>query len=683
MKLVIAEKPSVSASLAAVLGADERKDGYFIGNGYTVTWCLGHIADYVYPEDYDEKYKKWSFPDLPIIPEPWRMAVPKEKKSQYKVLKNLLNDSSYEAVINACDAGREGELIFRRVYELSGSRIPIRRLWINSMEDNAIKKGFECLRDGADYDLLAKSAAARAKADWLIGINATRAYTTKLNKKYTIGRVQTPTVMLLVERDEKIKNFVKEPFYKVVIGCPKIKAASENIKEKSEADKLAAHCNGKTAEVISVKKKEKKTKTPRLYDLTSLQRDANRLYGYSASDTLSVLQDLYEKKLVTYPRTDSQYITEDMVESVMNLIERIKEKYDFLSGYKQEDIKKLADNSKVSDHTALLPTEGSLSGEVDLSVKGKNIYNLIVRRLMAAAATNYLYSETEVLIRCEGKDFKAKGKTVIDPGFKEVEEAFDKYMNIRQKKDDDSPVIEVAEGETLKEISSKSEEHFTTPPKPYTEDTLLAAMESAGNKECEEDVERKGLGTPATRASIIEKIIETGYVERKGKTLVPTEDGYKLISILPDYIKSVSLTAEWENKLLDMEKGKYSEDIFFGEIKDMVQNIVTGCADIAPVKSEREVLGKCPICGADIVEYPKSYSCSEKDCKFVIWKDNRFLNSMKKKMDKKIAMDLIKSGRSRINNLVSSKGNKFTADLVININEGKVSYKLEFPEKKK
>lgn len=681
MRLVIAEKPSVSASIAKVLGADERKEGYFEGNGYIVTWCLGHIADYAYPEEYDEKYKKWDFSDLPIIPDSWQMSVSKDKRSQYKILKALLNDNSINDVVNACDAGREGELIFRRVYEMTKSKLPIKRLWINSMEDSAISEGFDNLKDGHEFDMLAVAAAARAKADWLVGINATRAYTTKLNRKYTIGRVQTPTVMLLVERDDKINHFIKEPFYKVIIEKDGMKAVSENIKEKQKAAEVAEICDGKTAEVISVKNIEKRTKTPRLYDLTSLQREANRFFGYSASDTLYILQGLYEKKLVTYPRTDSQYITEDMISTVSELIIRIKDKYDFLREYKPGGIDKLADNSKVSDHTALLPTEGSLSGEESLSEKEKNIYNLIVRRLMSAASSDYIFSETEVIIRCEDNDFKCKGRTVVDMGFKSVENSFDRYMRIKQKKDEKEQIITVNEGDTFSVIA-KAEEHFSTPPKPYTEDTLLAAMESAGSKEFENEVERKGLGTPATRASIIEKIIQTGYVERKGKQLNPTQEAYNLINILPDYIKSASLTAEWENKLLDMEKGKVSEDSFYNEINNMVQNIILGCEDLSPIKTEKQVLGKCPICGADVVEYSKSYSCSDKECKFVIWKENKFLASMKKKMDKRIATDLINKGKSRVNNLVSSKGNKFNADLVIKAEDGKVSYSLEFPEKK-
>ena len=564
MFLVIAEKPSVSQSLARILSAEKREDGYLAGKGCLVSWCFGHLAEYASPESYDERYAKWDFTDLPIIPEEWKLAVAKDKKAQLAVLKKLLNRKDIDYVVNACDAGREGELIFKRVYDLSGSKIPVRRLWISSMEDSAIQEGFANLKDGEEYKNLCEASVCRAKADWLVGMNATRAFTTKYYKRLTVGRVQTPTLAMLVERQDAIDGFVKEAYYKVAVEGDGIHAVSEVIKDEAEGIALAEKCNGKSAVISKAEKIQKKNQPPKLYDLTTLQREANRFFGYTAQETLRELQELYEAKLVTYPRTDSQYITADMEQTALELLELLPELLPFLQGESiGENIGRIINNDKVSDHHALLPTKEALGQDFEeLSERQRNIFRLIGQRLAQAVSEECIYEETTVTALCEGHEFSAKGKATVQPGFKGIEEAF---RNAVQKgkpadkgKTDDTFSIPggLREGMEIAEVRAEKSRHFTSAPKPYSEDTLLLAMERAGNQDFDEDTEKKGLGTPATRASILEKLVSSGYAKRNGKQILPTADGKELIAVLPDYLKSASMTAEWENKLLLMEKGQ-------------------------------------------------------------------------------------------------------------------------------
>lgn len=478
MYLVLGEKPSVAQALAKVLGARKRKNGYLEGNGWIVSWCLGHLAEYVPPEAYDEKYEKWEFSDLPILPDQWQLSVAKGKRDQFNVLKMLLNRSDVEYIVNGCDAGREGELIFKRVYDLSGSKLPVKRLWISSMEDSAIQEGFEHLEDGRAYENLCKAAVCRAKADWLIGMNATRAFTTKYYKRLVVGRVQTPTLAMLVERQKKIDEFIKETFYKVTLEGNGLLVVSGSIASEAEADALAEKCQGKTAIVTKVEKKRKKASPPKLYDLTTLQREANRFFGYTAQETLNELQELYEDKLVTYPRTDSQYITSDMEQTVWELLDELPEMLPFLNEDSiGRDVERIIDNDRVSDHHALLPTKEIIKqGFGNLSVKQQNIFRLIGQRLAQAVSPDCIYEETEVTVECEGQKFSAKGKVTIQHGFKKCASAFQKSIqkSAEPEKEENTEGIvipkELTEGMEITPVRAKKSRHFTSPPKPYSED---------------------------------------------------------------------------------------------------------------------------------------------------------------------------------------------------------------------
>lgn len=691
MFLVIAEKPSVSQALAKVLGAGKREDGYLSGADCIVSWCLGHLAEYVSPEVYDSRYQKWEFADLPIFPEEWQLAIAKDKKGQFQVLKKLLNKKELEYVVNACDAGREGELIFKRVYDLSGSTVPVKRLWISSMEDAAIREGFARLKDGREYANLCEASICRAKADWLIGMNATRAFTTKYYKRLVVGRVQTPTLSMLAERQEKIDGFTKEAYYKVALAGGGLSAVSDNIWEESESDALAAKCQGKTAVVSKVEKNQRKNAPPRLYDLTTLQREANRFFGYTAQQVLNELQELYEAKLVTYPRTDSQYITEDMEQTAVELLEILPGLLDFLPKDSiGKNVGRIINNEKVSDHHALLPTKEAMKQDLNsLSEKKRNIFRLICQRLAQAVSEDCIYEETEVAVQCEGNEFSVKGKAIVQAGFKEIEAAF--RMTVQKGKgaeteDDTAPAIPegLSEGMEIAAVRTEKSRHFTAPPKPYSEDTLLSAMETAGNKEFDADTEKKGLGTPATRASIIEKLVSSGYAARKGKQILPTADGMALIAVLPDYLKSAAMTAEWENKLLLMEKGQLTGESFLQEISDLITTMLEGCSAISGSEQQRfhpkVNLGNCPVCGNPVYEGKQNFYCSNRECSFALWKENRFLASMKKQIDKKMAEELLTKGRTHVKDLYSQKkGTTFAADLLLDTDNGRASFKLEFP----
>lgn len=691
--LVIAEKPSVAQSYAKNLSAYKKQDGYMEGENCLVSWCLGHLAEYARPEEYDERYAKWQFDDLPIIPEKWKLQVSADKKKQFSVLKDLMNREDIEYLVNGCDAGREGELIFQRVYDLSGCRKPVRRLWISSMEDEAIRNGFHEMKDAGFYSNLCMAAVCRAQADWLIGMNATRAYTTKYYKKLVVGRVQTPTLAMLTERQDRIEHFQKETFYRVELTDGKLVVVSENITNKADAELLAALCDGSEAIITELKREQKKISPPKLYDLTSLQREANRYFGFTAKKTLDLLQELYEEKLVTYPRTDSRFVTEDMIGTVEELAGKMPLMLPFVEyGQLGHNIKRVVNNAKVSDHHAILPTKEAVEkGSMDLPVDKKNLMILIGQQVLQAVGEDYLYEQTDVTVNCQKNEFTARGKTAVQMGFKDVEKAFRSHC-VKTEKEDSDRQLEIPygyqKGMRLFNVKAETSIHYTSPPKSFNEDTLLAAMETAGNKEFDEKTEKKGLGTPATRASTIEKLVASGYAQRKGKQIIPTAEGRELIRVMPENLKSAGLTAEWENRLLLMERGELNGEQFMDDIVAMLEEILNGCRKIPEEERNRfqtakELIGKCPVCGSDIFEGKRNFYCSNRQCDFALWKDNRFLEGMEKKLDKKMAKELLDKACTHVKGLYSKKKDaRFDADLLMTLENGKPKFHLEFPKRK-
>ena len=672
--LVIAEKPNVSRAIAKVIGAYRQEDGYLEGGDCVVSWCLGHLAEYAAPEHYDERYENWCFEDLPILPAEWKLLVHNTKKPQFNVLRKLLRSKKFEYVVNACDAGREGEAIFRRVYALAESKLPIKRLWISSMEDAAIQQGFENLKDGAEYDNLFAASECRAKADWLIGMNGTRAFTKKYGRKQTIGRVQTPTLAMLTERQTKIQNFVKEPYYKVELSGGGVVAVSEQMAQEQDADAMQAACDGQCAVVGSIERKRVEKKPPKLYDLTTLQREANRYYGLTASQTLQALQELYEEKLVTYPRTDSQFVTEDMRMTVESLVLA-------LDG-QTVDVSCVINNSKVTDHHAILPTmQGAKCNKAKLSETKQRILSLIIWKLVQAVQPPFIYEDVMVTVCCQGRNFTAKYKDVLQPGYT----AKPVPLVEPEKNKDASLPNDLEQGMVLPVVRAEKKQGFTSPPKVYTEDTLLSAMETAGNKEFEKDTEKKGLGTPATRAAILEKLVSSGYVQRKGKQMIPTEDGVAAIRNIPDYLKSASMTAEWENDLLRMERGEIKPHDFMQGIHGLIDKMLADLRQIPTVAAaphhNKISVGSCPVCGNPVHESKLSFCCADRSCKFALWKESRYLANMRKTLDKKMAVDLLKKGRTHVKDFYSVKKDKmFAADLVMRVEDGRAQYSLEFPK---
>lgn len=672
--LVIAEKPSVSKSIAKVIGAYRQEDGYLKGGDCVVSWCLGHLAEYAAPEHYDERYENWRFEDLPILPVEWKLLVHNTKKPQFNVLRKLLRSKKFDYVVNACDAGREGEAIFRRVYALAGSKLPIKRLWISSMEDAAIQQGFENLKDGAAYDNLFAASECRAKADWLIGMNGTRAFTKKYGRKQTIGRVQTPTLAMLAERQTKIQNFVKEPYYKVELSGAGVVAASEQMAQEQDADAMQAACDGQCAVVGSIERKRVEKKPPKLYDLTTLQREANRYYGLPASQTLQAAQELYEEKLVTYPRTDSQFVTEDMRKTVESLVMA-------LDG-QTVDVSCVINNSKVTDHHAILPTmQGAKCNKEKLSETKQKILSLIIWKLVQAVQPLFIYEDVLVTVCCQGRNFTAKYKDVLQPGYT----AKPVPLVEPEKNKDASLPNDLEQGMVIPVVRAEKKQGFTSPPKVYTEDTLLSAMETAGNKEFEKDTEKKGLGTPATRAAILEKLVSSGYVQRKGKQMIPTEDGVAAIHNIPDYLKSASMTAEWENDLLRMERGEIKPHDFMQGIHGLLDKMLADLRQIPTIAAapyhNKVSVGNCPVCGNPVHESKLSFCCADRSCKFALWKESRYLANMRKTLDKKMAVDLLKKGRTHVKDFYSVKKDKtFAADLVMRVEDGRAQYSLEFPK---
>ena len=622
MQLVIAEKPSVAQSIARVIGAGERKDGYMEGNGYIVSWCIGHLVELAQPDAYSDTWKKWSYESLPMIPEEWQTEVKSDTAAQYKVLKGLMHDARVDSVVCATDAGREGELIFRLVYDQAGCGKPIKRLWISSMEESAIREGFENLFPGSDYDNLYHSALCRQRADWLVGLNGTRLFTVLYGGKVLkVGRVQTPTLAMLVEREEKIRNFKKEPYYMAHILMDGLDAATERIDDRAQAEGIAAACKGKAAAVVSVTKEKKTMQPPKLYDLTTLQRDANRLFGFTAKQTLEYTQSLYEKKLVTYPRTDSQYLSDDMEDTARGVIGAIYKAVLFEEPSGAEpDVKRVMDSKKVTDHHAIIPTmeiaKADLSAVPETEMK---ILSLAANRLLCATGEKHEYETVKAEIRCNETVFSVSGKSVTENGWKDFEAAFRRsYKTVEDKEKEEKKLPELSEGMTFEGVQTKVSEHFTQPPKHFTEDSLLSAMERAGAEDMGDEVERKGLGTPATRADVIEKLVKDGFVKREKKQMLPTEDGVKLITVLPDVVKSPKLTADWENALTLVSKGEYSMQEFMGGIEDMVKDLVQTYNSINDEQKSmfgggvQESLGKCPKCGGDVVKGKFGAYCKNK-----------------------------------------------------------------------
>ena len=687
MILVIAEKPSVGAAIGKVLGASSRRDGYLEGNNYIVSWCVGHLVGLADASSYDERFAKWRYSDLPIVPDEWLFEVPKDKQKQFKVLRDLMLDKRVTELVCATDAGREGELIFRLVYKKAGCTKPFKRLWISSLEDNAIREGFAHLRSSGEYDRLYEAALARSKADWIVGINGTRLFSTLYHKKLVVGRVQTPTLAMLVEREGKISTFHKEKYFNVHISKDNLTADLEKVKTEDEAKAIAAACDKKQAVVSSLKKETKTVNPPKLYDLTTLQREANRYYGFTAQQTLDLVQSLYEKKLLTYPRTDSQFITEDMESTARQVIGIVSRKLPLFEGITHEpDIGRITNNAKVTDHHAIIPTVQLEKQDLgELPESEQKIIRLVAMRLLSATSEKHIYDETSVTLTCEGYEFKAKGKTVVQDGWKAIERRFKETLKSKEKDEPERSLPSLNEKDILSSVDASVTEHYTSPPKPYTEDSLLSAMETAGNAEFDDDTEKKGLGTPATRAGIIEKLVNGGFVERKGKSLVPTKDGNNLVCVLPEQITSPTMTAEWENTLMQIERGNADADKFLSGIVGMTSELVKAYPFLSEAEANRfdtgrESIGNCPRCGSPVYVGKGNYYCSNKECSFCMWEDNKFFTSKKKKLTKKIAAELLDKGWCRVTGLYTPKRPQLY-DAVIRLDDtgGKyVSFKMEF-----
>lgn len=694
MKLVIAEKPSVAMSIAGVIGAKEKQDGYCQGNGYIVTWCVGHLIEGASPEEYDSAYAEWNLDTLPILPQEYKLVVSPNTESQFKIVKKLMNSSEVTSLICATDAGREGELIFRLVYEVAGCKKPFERLWISSMETQAIKDGFNSLRPGSDYDNLFKSAYARMRADWYVGMNFSRLFSLLYENRLSIGRVQTPVVNLIVQRQLEIDNFKPVPYFILEADCGEFIAKSDKYDKKEVAEALTQMCNGESGKITKLEEKQHKDNPPTLFDLTTLQRVANKTYGYTAQQVLDTIQSLYEKKLLTYPRTDSKYLTDDMISSTEELVKNLLQSHlidNNTKSYVDKEkicIDKVVDNSKVSDHHAIIPTATLLNKDVsDLSKTELNCLNLVIYRLIEATYIPCVYNETSVTLEVNGKEFFAKGKKVIDSGYKVI------FSNLLQSEEENSVTLpsSVELNKEYDNVSVSMVEKKTTAPKPYDDSSLLSAMENAG-KQLDDDTLKtvlkqcEGIGTPATRAGIIEKIIKTKYVERKKKALYPTQKAFALIKVVPDKIKSVELTANWEQQLDLISKGKVSDDDFLHELFIYIGNTCNECishrkeVDKTDFKQDN-IVGKCPRCGKNVLEYPKSFTCEsgKNGCGFTMWKNDRFWSEKEKTLTTAMAKKLLSDGKVKVKGLYSPKKDKKYDCTVALVDTGKyVNYKLLF-----
>lgn len=678
-QLVIAEKPSVAQSLAAVLGAGQRREGYLEGNGWLVSWCVGHLAELADAAAYNPAYAKWRKEDLPILPESWRFTIAKDKRDQFDVLRTLLRREDVSEVVNACDAGREGELIFRTVYALAGCSKPISRLWISSMEDEAIREGFAHLRPGREYDGLHQAALCRSKADWLVGINATQLFSLLYGCTLNIGRVVSPTLALVVQREAEIATFQPEPFYMVELDCDGLSLAGDRKASKKEAQEAAARCQGSAAVVQSVERWEKTEKPPALFDLTTLQREANRTLGYTAQQTLDYLQALYDKKLSTYPRTDSRYLTDDMEAGVPALVEAaasicgVTAPETVLAG-------QVCDSARVSDHHAVVPTASAGKADLEaLPIGEREILRLVSLGLLRAVCPPCRSAETCITAVCGGDPYTVKWRSVLSPGWKVYAQTADAEAG--------SGPDGLTEGQTLPVAAAQVKSGKTTPPKHHTEDSLLSAMEMAGKEDMPEDAERQGIGTPATRAAILEKLVSAGFVERKRAkktvSLLPTPLGTALITVLPEQLQSPTLTAEWEHRLKEVERGTLAPGDFMDEIAAMLRELVETCRPVEGsavlFPSTREAVGRCPRCGGTVTEGRQGFFCENRACGFAIWKNSKWWENKKKTPTKAIVAALLKDGRTQISGLWSEKtGKTYTATVALTDDGTRASFRLEF-----
>ena len=657
-----------------------------------MSWCVGHLVSPMDAGGYDERFKKWRYDDLPILPESFRYVLAPGKEDAFENLRALMDRPDVDTIVNACDAGREGELIFRLVYEMTGCRKPVLRLWISSMEDSAIREGFSDLRPGADYEALYQSALCRQKADWLVGINATRLFSVLYHRTLNVGRVQTPTLAMLAERDAKITLFHKEKYHLLRLTLNGAEAVSEKFTDPAEAEQAAAMCKGVTVTCTSVTKEQKKEQPPKLYDLTTLQREANRLFGYTAKQTLDYAQSLYEKKLLTYPRTDSRYLTSDMAETascVIHLAAKLPP-FDGCSNFFPL-VETMISDKDVSDHHAIIPTMEIEKADLKLLPVGeRNLLLLVCCKLLCASAELYVYEAVTATFDCGGHTFTAKGKQVLSQGWRAIQEVFRSSLKEKPEDEDAEGVLPaLTEGQVFEPVSASVTEHFTSPPKPYTEDTLLSAMENAGKEDMPDEAERKGLGTPATRAAIIEKLVSGGFVERKGKNLIPTKAGVNLVTVLPELLTSPKLTADWEQRLNEVAKGQASPEDFMDGIEAMAAELVRKYSHISEdgqklFQPEKETVGLCPRCGKPVYEGKKNFACSDRACQFVMWKNDRFWTSRRKEMTRKMAADLLKKGHTSVKGMWSEKkGSTYDAVVILDDTGGKyVNFKLEFPKRK-
>lgn len=687
-KLIVTEKPSVAISYAKILGVHGRQDGYLEGNGYLVSWCVGHLVELAPPSAYGEQYVKWNIADLPILPEKWQYLVSASTKKQFGILKKLMHRADVNTVVNSCDAGREGELIFRLVYEQAGCKKPVSRLWLSSMEDSAVRAGFANLKPSTEYDALYQAALCRERADWMVGINCSRLFSCLYGRPLAVGRVMTPTLAMTVEREAAIAAFVPKKFYTVALELTSgFVASSRRISEKAAAEKLLAGCREEMVSTIQkITRKEKAENPPPLYDLTTLQRDANRLLGYSAQQTLDYVQSLYEKQLTTYPRTDSCYIADEDEEMLEELAEELEDFLGFVSEDADDDVprtRRTVNRQKVTDHHAILPTRSMLQADLDALPKGeRNILKLIIARTLMAVSKPFRYLETLLTTECAGEEFTAKGKEILEEGWKAVERKV--LADILNRKRGFTALPQVEESE-CGILNAELKEGQTSPPKHFTEDTLLHSMETASADSMPEGVERQGIGTPATRAATIEKLVQKGFLERKGdkktKVLLPTDKGKALITVMPEEIQSADMTADWETKLLRVERGEMEPETFMTEINDMISSLVntTEAVKGASALMKNKVIGVCPNCGNSVVEREKGYFCENRECRFVLWKDNAFFKRLGKRMDAHVADRLLRDGRVRLKDCKSSKGKTYNATVLLSTEaDGRSKFSLEF-----
>ncbi|HCH97646.1 MAG TPA: DNA topoisomerase III [Lachnospiraceae bacterium] len=699
-KLVIAEKPSVAQSIAKVIGAEKREDGYLEGNGYLVSWCVGHLVELASLESYDERYEKWRYEDLPILPKDWNYQVADATRKQFGILKKLMERDDVTELVEATDAGREGELIFRLVYHQAKCKKPFERLWISSMEDQAISDGFSNMKDGKEYDDLYTAALCRERADWIVGMNATRLFSTLYGQTLNVGRVMTPTLAMIVEREAEIEGFNSEPIYRLSVKSAGIVATSDRFENRQDAEKILNRLKEeKTALVTKLETTDKQEKAPQLYSLTALQRDANRFLGFTAQQTLDYTQSLYEKKLVTYPRTDSRFLTEDMEGMLPHLVDKLVWKFGY-TRHVPVHAKQVIDNKKVSDHHAIIPTVNVADAEFGQLPSGEQkILSLITARFISALGDAAVRSETELEFTCADTVFKAKAKVLKEKGWRDIQDwimgSSTDSENDKEDKSENADMLAciaaLTNGKSYPVQNPKMEEGQTTPKKHFTEDSLLSAMERAGTDEMPDEAERKGIGTSATRAATIEKLVRIGFVERKGnkktKYLIPTHKGTALITVMPEQIQSPSITAEWEQKLLDVEKGSYADSSFMTEIEEMITNLVKNYKIIEDAEvlmhPALEEIGTCPCCGRHVVEKQKGYFCEDRGCSFALWKQNRFFEALGKKMTKQTATKLLHEGRVELKGCKSQKtGKTYDTTVVMTVDENRRAvFRLDFDKK--